>query len=253
MKNLTHLLFSSLALFFAMIIIQGCEKTGLTAVNPKLVASKTTLRITDIDTLVVLGAGNDSVTWDVQPASAQIIQQKGNKISLTFLEFKTYTVTARINGGVPLSINITNTFFNTVYTTLPITNENITITPTYFKSPTSDSTYFKLSAQTGKTYACGSSVLNATKTQSNNDFVINFKNIEQPDAANCYSPNSRLILDFYFNQNPATPYSFGTTYPLTITVGSTIYTGVITLNPTYMDIVWNYTSGVIMSSKHITL
>jgi hypothetical protein len=48
-----------------MLIAEGCEKTQLNTIasSYKLTASKTTLRISDFDTLIVAGAENQTVKW----------------------------------------------------------------------------------------------------------------------------------------------------------------------------------------------
>ncbi|MDB5003303.1 MAG: hypothetical protein JWQ34_1528 [Mucilaginibacter sp.] len=254
MKNLTYV---SFALFLIVLVAAGCEKTQLNTITSdyKLTASKTTLRIGDFDTLTIAGAENQTVKWTGHNnITDSIIQQQGNKLIIKWYTRGTYQISASINGGAPITIPITVTFYYPTYTTLPITNENVIVTPHYYKSPTSDSTYFTLSAQFTKVFPCGNSFIEASSSQTNNNFIINFTDIKQPNGIDCSIVNTPIIYKlFYFYNKPAMPYHFGTTYPLTIITGSKTYTGVITLNPTYMDIVWNYDTGVTMSSKHITL
>ena len=254
MKNLSYL---SFALFMLLFVATGCEKVQQTLISSeyKLVATKTTLRIGDLDTITVVGAENKTIKWSFTDSYLDsVISQKDNKLIIKWDRQGTFKVSASINGGTPITIPITVTFYYPTYTTLSITDENVVLTPHYYKSPTSDSTYFTLSAQFTKAFPCGNSIIDVTSSQANNNFIINFADIRQPNGKDCAIPNTPIIFKlFYFYNKPSAPYQFGTTYPLSIIVGSKTYTGVITLNLKYMDIVWNYDTGVTMSSKHVTL
>jgi len=260
----------SFALFLLMVLIEGCQKAQLVSVVAgQLVASKTTVKFNEPDTLILIGAENDSVKWSITPSGSNATYKNTNKAVVVFLKAGIYTVSATAPGQAPLTKTITvlnENFYPPapadptppadpfpLFTHVPITNDNIVITPHYYKMPTSDSTYFILTAQTGKTYPCGNSSLNISQSQTNNNYIVNIVDIIQPGNANCALPNTQLKGSIYFIPIVASPIVLGTTYPLTVTVGSTTYTGVITFNKTYMDIVWNYTYGVIMSSTHVTL
>ncbi|MCC8426458.1 hypothetical protein [Mucilaginibacter sp. UR6-11] len=262
MKNLAYV---SFALFMLIALIEGCQKTQ--GVKPgEIVASKTTVKYNEPDTLVLLGADNDSVKWGVTPSGFSQIHAVGNKAVIQFLKAGTYTVSAASNDGAPATraITVLDVNYNPpvtdnpappadpAFTHIPVTGD-IVITPTYFKMPHGDSTYFVLTAQTSNPYPCGNSSLNTNQSQTNNNYILNIPDIIQPNAGQCALPNTPLKRIVAFYPLVASPITLGTTYPLTIKVGSTTYTGVITFNSTYMDIVWNYTSGVTMSATHITL
>jgi hypothetical protein len=255
MKNLAYLLFSFL---LSVTILEGCEKTGVNTeiTVPKLIATKTTLRVTDYDTLVVVGAEKQPVKWTISDnINDSIVKQEGNILIVKWYTAGKANVSASVNGGTPLTLAITITWYSPNYTTLSVNDQNIVITPHYYKSRTSDSTYFTLLAQFSKPFACNGSFVESSQSVANNNFVINLLDIKQPIGKDCTIPKEPLIPGalFYFYNNRATPFSFGTTYPLTINAGNKTYTGVVTLSPTYMDIVWNYDTEVTMSSKHITL
>ncbi|GAA4092721.1 hypothetical protein [Mucilaginibacter panaciglaebae] len=262
MKNFIYL---SLAFLLSIALIAGCKKDHSENVL-SLIAKKTTIKYNELDTLILLGAENDSIKWDVNPLEGlSSLYKFGNKVVVVFTKAGTYAVTATDAGHTPLSKTITvlDQDFNPpppppqhqsgdTTINIPITGD-LVITPTYFKVPNADSTGFKLMVQTSNTYPCGNSYLNIRSFKINDSYVVNAINIVQPPATLCTMPDTQLKGTMNFNSMANSSIVPDNSYPLTITVGSTTYTGSITFNQTYMDITWNYTSGVIFSSKHITL
>lgn len=272
MKKLIYL---SAAFLLSLAIVAGCKKGHIE--HPlQLVASQTTVKYNQYDTLTLIGATvHDSVTFSVSPSNPgdsdtyySYFRMANNKRGFTFFKPGTYTVSASSNGGPPASVVITvlNEDFNPPptntpppppppsepYTHIPLVGD-LVITPTYYKLYNSDSTAFILSIKSADNYSCANSVMDYTLSQTSNNFVINIHDVLQPPSSQCVTPGRQLLSRIQFFPQPAYPITLGASYPLTITVGSTTYTGSIVFAQTYMDITWNYTSGVTFTSKHITL
>jgi hypothetical protein len=255
MKNLAYLLF---ALFLFITVFVACDKQALAPqYQGKLVASSTSLNPGEPDSLIVVGADNDVVTWDISPKTYTIIKKENNKIILSFQAFGAYTITATVNGK-PLTA-LVGCWDNGTYTQLSLADVNVVITPHYYKSTTntsSDSTYFTLSAQIQKIFTCGNEGINIKTDRTNNNFTIDFSDINLPDAQHCWPPNStaypQFILRYDQDADPSKRYLLNVSYPLIIKAGGKTYTGTILLTNTAMDVTWDYTSGVTFSSKHVT-
>lgn len=255
MKNLAYLLF---ALFLLITAFVACDKQVLAPqYQGKLVASSTSVNPNETDSLIVVGADNDAVSWSVTPSTYTIVKKENNKIILTFQEFGAYTITATVNGKVLTAL--VGCWDNGTYTHLSFDEVNIVMTPRYYRSKTStspDSTYFTLTAQIQTTPGCANSGINLKQDRTNNNFMIQFVDITQPDSQHCLPPTStaypQLTIPYHQDPDPAKRYLLNVSYPLTIKKGSTTFTGSVIFSNTAMDITWNYTSGVTFSSKHVT-
>jgi hypothetical protein len=256
MKNLTYLFFALLLFIMAFV---ACDKQALAPqYQGKLVASSTSVNPGEPDSLIVVGADNETVTWDITPKDYTIVKQQNNKIILTFPKFGAYTIKAIVNGGTPLTI-LVGCWDNGTYTHLSFDDINVVMTPHYYKSKTStssDSTYFTLTAQVQTILGCANSGIQLKQDRTNNNFMIQFLEITQPDSQHCLPPTStaypQLTIPYDQDADPAKRYLLNVSYPLTIKKGSTTYTGTILLTKTAMDVTWDYTSGVTFSSKHVT-
>jgi hypothetical protein len=255
MKKLTYL---SLALFLFILAFAACDKQALAPqYQGKLVASSTSVNPNEADSLIVVGADNDDVTWDISPKTYTIVKKENNKIILTFQAFGAYTITATVNGK-PLTA-LVGCWDNGTYTHLSFNDINVVMTPRYYKSKTSsspDSIYFSLTAQVQTILGCANSGIQLKQDRANNNFMIQFTEITQPDSQHCLPPTSttypEITIPYDQDSNPSKRYVTNVSYPLTIKKGSTTYTGSIIFTNTAMDITWNYTSGVTFSSKHVT-
>lgn len=264
MKNLIYL---SSALLLALTLVIGCKK-GLDEQPLQLIAKKTTIKLVETDSLILLGADRDSVKWTVTPSENCLMFHDSNKATVLFYQPGTYVVSAKAPGHAPLTKTITvlnESYYPPVTDTIPTPHPphdtttvipvsgDLIITPKLWKLPNTDSLDILLTINTVNTYACGNSWFNFTQSQTNNNFAINIPNISQPGSFGCAKPNKPLSTTIEFFPQVNSPVVVGNTYPLTITVGSKTYTGSIVYAKTYIDITWNYTSGVTFSSKHITL
>ncbi|MGF7082655.1 hypothetical protein [Mucilaginibacter sp. UYCu711] len=255
MKNLTYLLF---ALFLFIVAFEACDKQALAPqYQGKLVASSTSVNPNEADSLIVVGADNETVTWDVSPKTYTIVKKENNKIILTFQEYGAYTITATVNGK-PLTIYV-GCWANGTTTHVSLTDVNIVITPHYYRSksnPSMDSTYFSLTAEIQKVLACNSGGVNLQTDRTNNNFLIIFGDITQPDGQFCLPPTStayqQVTIPYDQDADPSKRYLLNVSYPLIIKKGGTTYTGSVIFTNTAMDITWNYTSGVTFTSKHVT-
>jgi hypothetical protein len=254
MKNLTYgLVVALLALF----IIQGCAKmNGVSILKGQLVASKSTIAAGQPDSLLLVGAlASDSINWSVTPSGFNTISIKHNTAVVVFNKSGVYTVKAGVAGANPASTSITvgDTVTNRT-TSIPLTGDQIILLSNYYKSQNGDTSYVYFTAETTKTYPCANSILEYTQNlDASNNFSINFIDALQPDAANCQSGSGALASGIIaFRQNPSNPYMVVGTYPLTVTLNGTTYTGSIAVSATDINFNWNYTTGVTIVPKHFT-
>jgi hypothetical protein len=263
MKNLVY---SLTVLLLSITLVAGCQKGHVQPLQ--LIASKTTIKMVETDSLVLIGAEGDSVKWTVTPSDYSLMFHNSNKATVLFYKAGTYTVSATAPRYAPLTKTITvlnEMFYPPVTdnpqppppaevqpTAIPVSGD-IVITPKVWRLPNTDSLDLILSIKTANTYPCGNSWLNLNQSQTNNNFVINILNVMQPDSSSCVRPNTQISGSLEFFPQKNAPVVAGTSYPLTIKVGSTTYTGSIVYAKDYVDITWNYTSGVIMASKHVAL
>ena len=248
------LIYSFLSVLLAVVIITGCNKSGLLdGQTGKVVATKTTVKINEPDSLILVGAqSTDSVRWSVAPSGSDSLITKKNTALVFFKKAGVYTVGATDNGGTPatVSITVTDSVYHSVtqYTYTPLTGDQITLVPHYYKSSTSDTSYLLFVAQT-KNFYCGSSVLQTSYSLVSNVYTIGFLQVIQPSpCAIGQLPISSVI---NFTTSPAGPVPDGT-FPLSVTLNGTTYTGSITVTDTNITYNWTYTSGVLISPQQIT-
>ena len=165
-----------------------------------------------------------------------------------FSKAGTYTVSVSDNGGTPFTASITVTGTlppaadtvhhsgdtvvtphpGTTYSTLPLTGDQITLVPHFYNSAAADTSYISLVAQTKNLY-CGISKLNVSYSINNGDYNIGFLNVTQPSP--CVIGNSPIAAVINFKQNSGTQLPNGT-FPLSVTLNGTIYTGSIVATST---------------------
>jgi hypothetical protein len=256
MKNLAYLSFTLLLL---IAVFAGCDKSQTyPTFDGKLIASSTSVNPGEADSLIVLGADNDPVTWDISPKTYTIVKQQNNKLILTFQAFGAYTIKATVNGKVLTAL--VGCWDNGTVTHLSFNDVNVVLTPRYYRSKTStspDSIYFTLTAQVQTILGCANTGIQLRQDRTNNNFTVNFYDITQPDSPHCLPPTSTnypvITIPYDQDSDPGKRYVPNVSYPLTIKKGSTTYTGSILFTHTAMDITWDYTSGVTFTSKHAVL
>ncbi|MFD2874271.1 hypothetical protein ACFS5N_17445 [Mucilaginibacter ximonensis] len=275
MKNLIYL---SAAILLSTALIIGCKKE-IGQQPLQLIASQHTVKLNQFDTLYLLGTtSHDSVRFSVSPSNPggsdtyySYFHMSNNKMIYAFFKPGTYTISATSNGGA--SVSTTVTVLNQQYTPPP-TNTNpppppppaqhdtttiipvagdLSITAKLWKLPNTDSLDVIFTINSVNTYPCGNSSFNLQQSQFNNNFAIDIPNVLQPGASACAKPNQPIMARIEFFPQVNSPVVVGTVYPLTIKVGGTTYTGSMVYGHNYVDITWNYTSGVTFTSTHITL
>ena len=250
MKNLIYGLF---ALMFTLCAITACNKYGdLSGQKGKLVASSYKVDINQPDTLLLAGAKTtDTVHWSVTPAGYDSIITKNNVAEVFFKKAGVYQVEAVDAPMAPAkaSITVIDSVYKPVvtYNYLQLTGDQITLVPHFYNNPAADSSYLSFVAQTKNSY-CGTSKLVVADSLINNKYGINFLYVSQPNP--CIIGQSPIAAVISFTQNPAVSVPNGT-FPLSVTLNGTTYTGTIVATSSTISFNWNYTSGVLISPKQI--
>ena len=130
------------------------------------------------------------------------------------------------------------------YVTVPLTGDQITLVPHFYKSPTADSSFLYLMAQPKNSYCYNSTLQVSHNLDNNGNYSIGFLDVVEPSP--CVGGDSPIFAEIDFTQNPAGNLPVGT-FPLTITLNGAIYTGSIISSSTSITFNWNYTSGVIIA------
>ncbi|MES2807738.1 MAG: hypothetical protein V4619_03890 [Bacteroidota bacterium] len=261
MKNLSYSLF---ALLFVIMSLGACEKqayapiekikTNETPFEGKLVATSLSVNPNEPDTLTLEGAENENISWLVIPETHNIIKKEGNKLIVSFQKFGGYFVTATVNGKSFTSNP--GCWDNGTYIKRSYDDINITMTPKYYRSKTgtADSISFAFSAELEMSKVCTNEGFNQLTDRTSNDIKMHFWYITQP-VSHCIpsTSNDHPVVYFVYplSADPAKRYKLNIDYPITIKKGATTYTGSVRFSENFMDITWNYTSGLTFSSKHV--
>jgi hypothetical protein len=253
MKNLTYTMF---ALLLSVFVIGGCNKVGNpVAVNGQLVASKTNVKIHELDSLVLVGANvTDSISWSVVPAGFNTLIKNHNKALVSFSKAGSYTVTASRTGKAPASavINVADSVYNPSDSShvIPLKGDKITLLSGLYKSKLGDTSYIYFVAQSTKFY-CPSSIINFTNSlDASNNFSLNLINVKQ--SGTCAGPMTTIASQVIaFKQSKQNPYMVNGSYPLKVTLNDTTYTGNIVVSAASVNFNWNYTKGVLITPKQI--
>ncbi len=207
------------------------------------------------------GSSLSSLRWVVSPATFAHITSGNGQAVVLFSRQGTYQVSAIYldstgNTGAGDSITASSpvTVTDSVYTppsagldTVSLAGDQITLTP----SSDSVSDLLML-AQTGKAYNCFPSLLYsiAQGAGGTTGIVINIEQVVEGSSA--YNCNGAT--------NPASSYLFLTpfvsslangTYPFTVRLNNTNYTGSLTISDAAYTFSWNYSSGVVISPLQI--
>lgn len=232
-------------------------KSAALAVSGKvqLLASKYKVKINEPDTLLLSGTNStDSIRWSVVPSGFDSLVKNKNKALIFFKKAGTYQVSASDNGGTPATakIIVIDSVYNSQpqpqYNIIPLTGDQITLVPHFYNNPGADSSYLSFVAQTRKSY-CSISKLNVTDSLVNNSYAIDFVNVIQPTP--CVIGQSPIAAVINFNQKLPGNLANGT-YPLSVTLNGTTYTGSIVATSTMITFKWNYNSGVLIAPKQIS-
>jgi hypothetical protein len=258
MKTLTYVF-----VFFALLLVfDSCKKAGLSGIQ--LVATSASVKTGQLDSLELVGAAaTDSVKWAVSPMTGLAgIIYSGKHAVVNFNQAGSYTITATLNNATPYSttINVTQAPAPPVDTTrttaihVPLSGDQIVMTAHYSKSPNSDSAYVYFAAQTTKFYYCLNSSLTYNVALNNTSgFTLNIVDVLKPATKDCQVGSTRLTIPVIpFKQSLQNSYLPVGTFPLTVTLNGTTYTGNVTVTATDININWTYTSGVTITPTHFS-
>ncbi|WP_184543399.1 hypothetical protein [Mucilaginibacter sp. FT3.2] len=248
MKNL---IYTAFALLLAIGIISGCNKITDPANSGKIVASKTDLKINEADSLALAGASaTDSVTWSITPSGSGVLIKQKNLARVSFTKSGTYTVTAFKTGSVPASIQLKVSADSIPSTSdtakfVSLAGDQITLSPGISVSPLKDSVGFDFNASTKNKY-CSNGLLKYNKSVSADyHFNIDFLYVQEPKVCTGTTDIPMIVSPLRFNNR----YLVNGTYPLTVTLNGTTYTGNVIITSTLVTFDWKYTTGVVMSVK----
>jgi hypothetical protein len=177
--------------------------------------------------VIIYGCSKTSVT----PAASKLASNNAN------------TTTNTKSDTIPVTPT------KTTYNTVPLTGDQITLVPYYYKSQTADSSYLYFIAQTHN-YYCGTSTIEYTANiDANSNFVVNFTDVSQPSPCTI----GQLPLGQAINFNHSLPNTLPNgSFPLSVTLNGTTYNGSITATSTTITFTWNYTAGVLISPNQIS-
>jgi hypothetical protein len=246
------LMFGSFALLLVILVISACNKfgdLGGNGSNSKLVASSYKVKRYQPDSLLLNGAkATDSVHWSVTPSGYDSLITKNNAAVVFFKKAGVYQVKAT-DAGVPATVSITVS--DSVYHPLitywytQLTGDQITLVPHYVTGH--DSSFLQFVAQT-KNYYCGTSRLMEADSLIGGKYGIRFLDAMQPNP--CVIGESPIAAVISFANNQPAPLPNGT-FPLSVTLNNTTYTGSIVVTSATITFNWNYTAGVLISPMHI--
>jgi hypothetical protein len=274
-------------LLVAASAIYGCTKTSLAPIPKTKLASSNALDtsklhlylnvsqpttiVKRLDTITIIGipvadTAATRINWIISdPADQYPMQTTKERYIVRFNKAGSYKFRALINGIDTIStiVKVTDTASATppiikdtiptpppTFTSIPFTGDQITLIPNLYKS--ADTSYIYFVAQTTKTYSCANSKIYSSYSDANNKFSLDFISVVQPNGTGCLIGPSTLSQGIYYYQNYQNPYMVNGTYPLTVTLNGVTYTGNIIVSATAVTFDWNYTSGVVFSTKQIS-
>jgi hypothetical protein len=236
-------------------VISACNKYGnLTGLNGQLVATSYNVKIDQPDSLELVGAKvSDSLKWSIVPSGYDTLITRNNTAQIEFTKAGSYTVKVSDNGAIPATTTITVN--SAVYVNpnksalVPLTGDQITLTPNYFKNKAGDTSYIYFIAKTTDYYCASGRLVFSYYLDVYNNFTLSFTGVQQ--LANCNTNTAALSAGINFNQHALVPLANGT-YPLTVNLNGTTYIGNIVVASTTISFDWKYTSGVMISPQQIS-
>jgi hypothetical protein len=238
-------------ILIAAFVIPACNKFGDTlGQNGQLVASKYKVKINEPDSLVLVGAkSTDSLKWSVIPSGYDSLTSKKNTAVVVFKKGGSYQVQVTENGIVlSKSITVSDSIYHPAphYITTPLTGDQITLVPHYTHS--ADSTYLYFVAQT-KNHYCATSNIVVADSLISGIYGINLIDVVQPST--CVIGQGSIAKVINFKQNLPVQLQTGT-FPLSVTLNGTTYTGSVIVSVTTITFNWNYSAGVLIAPKQIS-
>jgi hypothetical protein len=194
---------------------------------------------------------NTPVQWGVYPSNLTHVTPGKSQAVVLFGNAGTYHVFAGYANGADsthdtVTVVVTDSVYNppppVSYDTTSLLSDVITLTPVI----DSNAQLF-LVAQTGKSYESPTLLYNVTANGGwSGGLDISFYGVSTIQGSGYMTPGyAYLFLDN--NTRPAAG-----TYPLTVTVDGTQYTGTVTATTSGYSFSWNYTTGVVISPQQVT-
>lgn len=202
-----------------------------------------------------------AIKWTATPpANVNIVSNK-TSATATFSASGTYTISAFDSTGQHHDSACTTIIINDstyiphdstghdtipapppVYDTLSISGDT-----TIVLSPLIDTFgVVTMRATTDKNYGCSASFIYGLNIGSA-QVTLNFVAVVKPHGNNCGGASSPADVAFIIDT-----HQLGNgTFPLTVIVSGTTYTGQITVSNTGVDFTWNHTTGVVITPLHI--
>jgi len=252
MKNSTYGFFAIAALIFTA---AACTKDGkLNAPTGQIAATYTKLKINQPDLMALVGADSTkTVNWTVSPSGSDTLAVKRNAARLVFTKAGTYTVDASQTGAA--SATITITVIDSLYVPTPDVSpfsagEQITLTPKYVKSATSDSTWLAFTVTTKNSYCTNSSMdMGVFYDGGSSSYYMQLTQVIHNGDCGVGSAPLTGHLDY---QSYYAALADGT-YPLNIEFNNhPNVVGSITVTDTTITFQWDNTSGVIITPATLT-
>jgi hypothetical protein len=243
----------------------GCAKNSHTSTSPSagshngtqtgtLALSSTTVQKGQPLMASLSGGTTTSIKWSVSTlAEFAHIAPAGNKAMILFAKGGTYRVTAAALGSDSAITDTswaTVTVTDSVYTPPPspypdttasFAGDQITFTP----EVDSVNNLFLL-AQTKRSYGCSSTIIDGAQigAMGQGGIKVNFYEVVSNGTGTCNGV-----------ENPASAYIFlgntgqwpNGTYPFSVVLSGTTYTGTLSISGTDYTFTWNYSSGVLIS------
>lgn len=204
------------------------------------------------------GVSASAIHWTVFPSSVTHLTAAGNQAVILFANSGSYTITAAYGGkdsvfadsasGV---VNVSDSVYTPVpgptFDTLSLAGEQVNLTPT------SDSNgHLIFFAQSAKNYDCSPSTFIYSMEAGaggNGGLSVRFYNVVTESGGGCNGIKSPAY-SYLFLNTLLSGWADGT-YPLSVLVNGTTYTGSVTLSATNYTFSWNYQSGVTLSPLQI--
>ncbi len=247
----------------ALMLSTSCREDGVLSSSAYIEASKTTaIQIGEPVTFKVNNVPDGkTANWSVNPVNNVQLNVSGNTAAALFSRPGGYKISAIVGGvSVNQSVSVDSIYYSPdsaeqqdtvglcsmTYSILPLTEDQITLTPTL--SSWDSSGYIGFTAVTEKRYqSCNNNHIVSLLSNGTGSFTVDFNGVYV--TSNCCGPdsvNKQAEIDFELN----TPDD--ATYTLTITLNGNTYTGSFVKDSDTFNFTWPYTSGVIISPLTVT-
>lgn len=168
-----------------------------------------------------------------------------NKSNLTPALNKSTTATTKAT----TTDTVATTPAKATYATTPLTGDEITLVPYFYKSQTADSSYLYFIAQTRNLYCGTSSIAYTANLDASGNYALGFIDVSQPSPCGIGESKLGQVINFNHLQPNTLPNG---NFPIAVTLNGNTYTGSITATTTTITFTWNYSSGVLIAPNQIS-